>query len=474
MLCPGLDRGIHAKTPKDQFLDDKLAGWNSLVAHDRLLKNTLAVTSAFNDEKSIQVHGFIPDNTAHDYQLVDWVLIAASAVKVIEAIILYRMGSNYLWWSSMIGFTCCILFAILLQSLNLGRDTHRNISSTADYLIGTLPSYKRIGSAERKIILGQPLTVRRNPLWRAVWAISAITNITSVGITFYVLAKELEESANLVYVWIGFQILWALLRTFVYHIVPISAGALNVNLTTQPLESMPPSAQARVLRLLLAASLLQTHEHVRIYEAYLEDIQSVSSPEQLISFSRSTNWQTADALPSLPQQTFQAITIEGIIGEHILRTFTWITNSKIDNAEIYDSVLVLFRLAPEERLLVPGVRVMAGRLIKPVPHDPEAITPSFDMRGTVNREKTGYWVYWFPVGKDMWLEIRCNPFSLLGGLSGFRVLTGRELDRELGAGTLSIGLRSLRDLETALDVSRGCSELLVRTVKGLRVSEEKS
>ncbi|KAK0620988.1 hypothetical protein B0T14DRAFT_522527 [Immersiella caudata] len=461
--------GICLDVPDGGFLEDKLTGWHSLVKHDRLLRYTLAGTSAFEDEKSIQVHSFIPDDTAHDYHLVDWVLIAASMVKASEAIVLFKMGSNYLWWSNMLGSACCLTFAVILQALNLGRDTHRNLQNTADFLIGDLPSYQRIGSLNRKIILAQPVSVRKSRLWRGAWAAGVIANSVGVGITFYVLVKELEGSIDLVYVWMGFQILWVLLRTFVYHIIPDSTGPLNINLTSQKLESIPESLQARVLRLLLAASLVQTKGHVRVYEAYLEDIQSVSSPQQLIGLLHQAKWNVTNVL-RLDQQDLPGLTIEAIVGEHILRTFAWITCAKIDNAEIYDAVAALFRKSNGEQYLVPGVRVMACKPRKPVAPDPEAAVPSFDSRGTVNKEKIGYWVYWFPLHMDRWLEVTCGPFSALGSMRGQRILTSVELDEALGAGTLSIGLRGTADLSLALEASRACSHVLLGTVKGLRVS----
>jgi hypothetical protein len=459
-----------SKAANSQFLEEKLTGWHSLVGHDRLLRHTLAMTSTFGDEKLIQVHSYIPDTTGHDFQLVDWVLIALSALKASEPILLYRFGSSYLWWSGMIGFACCLGSATVLQALNLGRDTHMNLTRTADYLIGTLPSYMRIGSIDKQIILGQPVSVRRKPLWKWAWLAGAITNALGVGITFYVLVKELEESINLVYIWMGFQILCVLRRTLVYHIIPDSIGALNVSLASQPLEFMPSSSQARVLRLLLAASMLQTYGHVRMREAFFEDAPSVSSPGQLIQLLRNANWQVTEALPDRVQRTLTETTIEAIIGEHILRTFAWITFTKSNNADIYDAVTVPFRASSGERHLVPGVRVMATRPTKRIVQEPEAFIPCFDQRGTVNKDKTGYWVYWFPMQDDNWLDIRCDLFSVLGNLRGYRLLTTAALNKELGAGIFGVSLRGIEDLSSALDASRSSSHLLIKTIKGLRVS----
>ena len=120
---------------------------------------------------------------------------------------------------------------------------------------------------------------------------------------------------------------------------------------------------------------------------------------------------------------------------------------------------------------------MAGKLVRPVVHDPEATIPSFDLRGTVNKGKTGYWIYWFPIASEdssshHWFEIVCDPFPVLGQLRGYQVLDSSALDKRLAGGSLSIGLRGLDDLETALEVSRTCSLLLLKTLKSLRISDE--
>ncbi|KAL1836387.1 hypothetical protein VTJ49DRAFT_5225 [Mycothermus thermophilus] len=462
---------------QESLLDDKIVGWHSLLAGDIPLKSTLATASTFG-EKAIYVTRFIPDDTAQDYRLVDWILIGASLLKISEAVALYRMGSAYLWWSNSIGFACCLFSAVVLQVLDAGRDSYDNLDHAADFLIGDLPSYKRFGTTDKKIILGQPISVRRSALWRTAWTVGAIANLVGLSITFYILAKEEEDSSTLVYVWLGFQAFWVLARTIVYHMIPEARGAPNINVSPQPLESLPETSQARVLRLLLATSLLQTHEHVRVSEAYQEDIQSVSSPQQLIQILELSGWQISDALPHQINQTLNTTTIEAVIGEEFLRTFAWISEAKVDNADLYDAVVALFRVSSCECYLVPGVRVLAVKSIRQGPQDPEATVPVFDPRGTLNKDKRGYWVYWFPIQDPTstqwsWLEIQCDPFSVLGKLRGYQVLTDAALDKELRAGVFSISLRGTAELLTALEASRTGSHILLNMVKSLRICPKK-
>lgn len=158
----------------DHFYEEKLTGWHSTVALSRSLKSTVAATASFGEEKGIYVHRFIPDDTAHDYRLMDWAMIIASSLKLTEAVTLYRLGSVILWWSNIIGWAMCFSMAILLQALNSGRDTHNNLHETADFLVGDLPSFKRLGGSGKRIILGQPISVRKSLLWRTAWIVGFV------------------------------------------------------------------------------------------------------------------------------------------------------------------------------------------------------------------------------------------------------------------------------------------------------------
>jgi hypothetical protein len=142
---------------------------------------------------------------------------------------------------------------------------------------------------------------------------------------------------------------------------------------------------------------------------------------------------------------------------------------------LYDAVAVLFDFKGR-KVLVPGARVMAGKSIHPTEPDPEKSTPSFDARGTYNKDKTGFWVYWFPIQscnahRPDWLQISCNPFSVLGALEGHCILSYEELDRQLGTGALSIGLKGVADLQKIVDVSRVSTEALLNMMKSTKSSE---
>jgi hypothetical protein len=164
-------------------------------------------------------------------------------------------------------------------------------------------------------------------------------------------------------------------------------------------------------------------------------------------------------------------TVQAVIGEELLRTIVWATGTKVNNEDMYDAVAVLFQSSSGEKRLVSGVRAMAGALIHPTKPDQEATVPSFDLRGSVNKSKLAFWVYWIPTknvtdsNRPDWLEIICEPFSVLGALHGHTVLSHAQLDRQLATGILNIGLRDISDMEKVLEVSRVSTRAILKLIR---------
>jgi hypothetical protein len=263
-------------------------------------------------------------------------------------------------------------------------DNPKNIRHTADFLIGKLPSYNRSGGSSKRIILGQPISIRGNLLWKAAWTVGALSNLIGIGITFYALTKETEASTKVMYAWVSFQIGWLALRSISYHIIPDASGTDNEDMTSQPWKQTSTLSRARILRLLLAASIHQIHEHIhRGFLAYQEDILSLTSLQQLTSVLHQVDWQTSDFLPREIFLGLERTKVNAIIGDSWLRTMVWITGAKIDNAEMYDTVLVLVQAPSGGKYLVPAVRVMAA-IRSSDAGDLERKTPSFDPRGRAN------------------------------------------------------------------------------------------
>jgi hypothetical protein len=437
----------------------RVSGWNSDFVVDKALQTTTLMTTWFSSDIGIYIHSFIPDDTVHEFQLLDCTMILASTVKVVEAVVLYRLGSTVLWWSSIIGWAVCFLIACALQAFNLGRDIPRNIRRVRDHLLADLPSYNRPGGDSKKVILDQPVSVREHVAWKVAWAIAALSNAVSLSVTFYALTNSLESITKVVYAWVVFQICWLLLRTIAYYTIPDSIATNTVSLNTETWDVSSHLSRLRVLRLLLAASIQQAQEHVRAFSAYTEDLVSLTSPDNLTSVLRQANWRIFASLAPETTTCLDKVRIQAVIGEELLRTVVWVTGTKVNNEDMYDAVAALFESPVSGKYLVPGARVMSGAIIRPTNEDQEATTPSFDARGSVNKSKTAFWVYWFPVEntndhtRPSWLEIMCEPFSVLGALRGYRIRSYEELDRRLAAGVLNIGLKGILDLEKVIEVS---------------------
>jgi hypothetical protein len=461
-----------APVDHQRYCDEQpVSGWDSDFVIDRALQATIAMTTWFRDDSGIFIHCFVPDDTVHEFQLLDWAMILASSVKVVEAAVLYHYGSKVLWWSGLIGWATCFLAAVALQTCNLGRDIPRNIRRVRDYLLADLPSYNRPGGISKKIILGQPVSVREHLSWKVAWAVSALSSVVGLIITFYALTKDIETSTKVVHTWAAFQACWLLLRTLAYYTIPDSSATNTVSLSSKAWDISSPFSRLRALRLLLAASIQQTQEHMRVFPAYKEDLVSLISPSSLSSVLEQTKWKSSASLPPETVQHLDRMIVQAVIGEELLRTIVWFTGTKIDNEDMYDAVAVLFKSPSGEKHLVPGVRVMSGALIHPNKPDPEATIPSFDLRGSVNKNKSAFWVYWIPIknvtdpSRPDWLEIACEPFSVLGALRGHRVLSYTQLDKRLAAGIMNIGLKGISDLEKVFVVSNASIVATLEMIK---------
>jgi hypothetical protein len=454
--------------------EEPVLGWHSDFAIQKALQVTAAMTTLAQDDGELYIHSFIPDDTVPEFHVRDWAMILVSAVKLLEAAALFRLGSRVLWWSTLVGWAICFMAAGFLQVFNLGRDIPSNIRRVQDHLLADLPSYNRPGGSWKRIILGHPVSAREHLGWRCAWAIAFLASGASLGATFYALSKGTESDERVVYTWVAFQIGWLLLRTSAYYTIPDSVASTTVNLTVESWRQSTPLSRLRAFRLLIAASLKQTHGHHRVFPAYAEDLLSLKSPSSLTAVLQQVNWAMSPSLIVDTAQDMGEVKVEAILGEELLRTIAWVTGSRASNDELYDAVAVLFE-SKGRKMLVPGARVMAGKPIRPIEPDPEKSTPSFDARGAYGKDKTGFWVYWFPIEscnpqRPDWLQISCNPFSVLGTLEGHCVLSYEELDRQLGAGVLSIGLRGVADLEKVVDVSRVSTEALLNMMNSANSS----
>jgi hypothetical protein len=277
---------------------------------------------------------------------------------------------------------------------------------------------------------------------------------------------------------VSFQAGWLVLRSIAYHIIPDASGAYNENMAPQSWKKASSFSRTRTLRLLLATSIHQIHEHVhRGFFAYQEDMLSLTSPQQLALVLQQASWQTTDILPIDTFLDLGKTKINAIIGDSWLRTLVWITGAKVDNAEMYDTVVVLIQAPSGTKYLIPGVRVMAmihssdaGDLERKTPSFGPRGSANFDPRGKANTRSHGQWIYWIPIateaepGKCGWLEIKGDPFSVLGPLRNYRVLSGMELDKHLGAGVLNISLQGTVDMEKVLEASRLSAGLTLQMV----------
>lgn len=197
--------------------------------------------------------------------------LGMSAVKTLEVIAMWRIQGDLIWCVAGIPWFYFFICAGLLQQQRLSRGNNNDSNYiTSGVISGQLPVPSRAGN-KRKVILGVPQDFRRSTLWKAVWACGSIVCTASL-ITLYVLMAT-QESVP-IYLWLGFQLFWLLLRSIYFHLSQGSRKGAYHTLIQEDLQSMDHIARKRVLSLILALSRYQMHNHPRGFYSYKDELMA--------------------------------------------------------------------------------------------------------------------------------------------------------------------------------------------------------
>src|SRR5882762_7923118 len=204
----------------------------------------------------------------------DWIGLLLTLSKIIELCVLRVLGAGALWWvTGLIWFYFCTSAAIL-ESMQLSWGYFDAVGKD-DVLAGGFPSMRR-PAGPCKILLGIPGNFRHHILWKAVWFFGIPVCGTAL-VLCYVLLNSC--TANVVWVWLGFQIFWLLCRSLFYHV------AMNRNRDDYHTQNMFGWEELswRVLDLLVASSRYQMHVHPRGSYSYREDVHSAENACDLLT-----------------------------------------------------------------------------------------------------------------------------------------------------------------------------------------------
>lgn len=409
-------------------------------------RNTTSIISnlpSTSPGEKLEIYQFAKDrgpdgvhNTANDR-----IALAASLLKLTEVYALWKFGATTIWWVTGLAWGHGFLAASIILAFDLSRESSK--LGQVDIVTGELPS-PLLPGGPRKIVLGLPCNVRRHYMWRIAWGSGALVNCFSVLCIFLFLGPQ---SADIVYMWVGFQIFWLLLRTLIYNFLTVGHSRRSI-MVSQPWEMTGFPARCRLVGLLIGLAQQQITTHPRGVHSYQEDLVNATEIMQLY---QTAGCRLYEALPlaKFTEDQRTGIIIVGIVGDTVLRSSAWLQGAAVLSPDLYDCVLVFVEIAGGV-FAVPGVRVLSGLSLG----DIEDRISDFEPRGTSNNGLLVSWEYWIPVEDGAlgrcWLEAR--GMEIKGVKTA--ILTQKELQNKLQGGGLNISLVQLGDVERTLEQSR--------------------
>lgn len=461
--CAILIQYSDAEINHETFVDEKEVGGAVKTGKDgdrraqavfTFEKSTASILSSIPDSKpgeKLEIFQYSQDRGPgglHN-RSYDRIALFASLLKLAEVYALWQIGATTIWWVTGLAWGHGFLSASILQILDLSRDSLK--LGQVDVVTGDLPSPLLPGGS-RKVLLGLPGNVKRHYMWRIVWGTSTVVNCLAILCTFVTLGVQSTET---VYIWVGFQILWLLMRTFVHNFLTKGHTQRSIILS-RPWEMATISMKKRIVNLMLGLAKQQITTHPRGAFAYQEDLVS---PGKIMEMYKSAGCRLLDAIPlgKVPNNQRMNIEIVGVVGDTVLRSSNWFQGVSALSPDLYDCALVFVKVAGSV-FAVPGVRVLSGLPTG----DVEGRVSGFEPRGTTNNGFEVSWDYWVPVKDDIpgqfWLEAR--GMRIKTAKTG--ILTHKELQTKLQGGGLYISLTQVGEVERILEESRTASEMLLR------------
>lgn len=407
----------------------------------------LDTVQAADRGEPVSIHRFMPDMSNVYVAWKDWTVLLMSLMKISESFCLWRAGSDSLWYWTMVGWFHAFVAALIIQMSGLGRD--HALRPAKDIVAGVLPTPFHLGG-QGKLILGVPSNVRRHPVWRTLLAMGAIFNASAL---FGIFISLNQEPATIVYVWVGFQVLWLAARTLVYYFVEGAAAAKQGVIDGKRWEDSDNEDRHRAMTLLSELSKHQVSSHPRGAYAYRDDCLSF---HDLSARFNQTKWTLIPYLPGgIFSNELESIEIKAVAGDTLIRSAVWFTGIKLNNSELYD-VAVAFIALEKQILAIPCIRVFACNCFQTRSREPD------DAHTSCAKLE---WLYFIPAKTDAGECWTYAHGSRAVGLLGCEVLTNEELHSLLAAKRWKISLQSCEELRAVLAVSRDACSLVINLLK---------
>jgi hypothetical protein len=446
-------RAVEDGSLDDEEIEDRSTESIVMFALDKKTQLLLDTTFAAEKGEQTPVYRYKADVDGQPKAWKDWLLMLLSCIKIGEAIWLRLWGSSTLFFFTLLPWAHSFCVAVILQLLRLGRDDMRDTS--VDKALGVMPTPLRLGGFGR-IILGLSRNSRRHPLRRTLVGIGALVYGATLFGTFLTMGKERRR---VIFVWIGFQMVWLLCRTVIYYLVESASAGRQGILTPEPWADMDADNRRRTLRMLTTISKHQISIHPRGISGYAADC---SSFYDACKYLFKAKWTITNVLDDSHLEKRTVLEVATVINDNFIRSAVWFSGSIISNAEMYDAALCFFMI-DANIIAVPCVRVYTCQC-------------DLGDKGTRQRGNSHsgacpslQWAMFVPVtspaddtGALEWLFLSGNRMV---GDKPFVRWTSREMHEKISSGYFRISMLGIADLEKALEVSReSCavlSELLL-------------
>ncbi|KAL9045051.1 MAG: hypothetical protein Q9214_001859 [Letrouitia sp. 1 TL-2023] len=419
-----------------------------IYAFDQSTTSLLELVPGSSKTESLQVHVLIPGGLQQERvaQIVwrDWIGILASLIKLLEVTIYWKHEAFKLCLVS----GCCWVFflctSVLLQAFGLSREYSERVRECeVDILAGNLPTPVKAGG-HFKLLLRAPQNVRHSRLWRATWAVGSLVSTASVLAVYMLLGSQ---DSKVITEWIGFQLLWLVLRSAFYHWAEgTNRATQNPILVKKSWKDLNPDLRARVRGLVQALSLYQMHVHPRCLYCYEEDARTINN-----GYASMLEYPLSEAERRCNEPV--TIFISAVIGDTLLSSACFITGSKDAALDLYDTCVVIVKIKDAE-IAIPAARVVTAPSPARVADVEKASELLTAPKGSTNLGKRHLtWWYWIPCGEDLWLEMQTTDMQFLGERRA-RILSGEQVTKHLASGNFYIGFSEVSQIAKTVTYSR--------------------
>lgn len=407
--------------------------------------------------------------------ILDWLSISASLLKLAEAFTIWQYGSFTLALLTVINWAWFFLSAILLQLAGLAREHSKYFDASEerkiakgycyDYLAGDLPSVQ-FPAQHRKIVLNVPPNVREHIGWRLTWAFGAFICTGTLVATYMFIGAEPKTAT---YIWLGFQVLWLVVRSVFFHFAH-ETDSVQHGIPRRVRERELRKYGFRILSLASGASRYQTLLHPRMPYCYTEDTQDASTVYRIIKTSEHLFDKTQMALNARLEKSYGGqvttdVEIKAVIGDTLLSSIAWLLGSPYTSMDLYDCCLVSLRVG-SRTLMIPSARVLSGHVkeVRQPRVDPEAgVVGERIPKGALNDGVDIGWVFWIPLDADRWLYF-VGDLNFIGK-QRMEVLSSAEVTKQLSVADLFISLKDVHDVDDVVKKSRYVGSLLVNLLE---------